>query len=337
MPGSNIRQNDIVMVIYSLEVVFQLVLVPFIRQFVPTNRRYIFYFMDLFKKWYERTVPCHLLLVLLGWWIEVDAAGGEGQGDALFFEDLDDLQVDRFFGGKEFGEDGGFGKIVDPDLEAALAEVLKVDQDGVRMNIRMLLQRLPDPVDAALKIFAGSGESHFQMKGNPALPHAGPVGDRLIGQNGIGHRHQGLGEGPDPGAAEGDLLHGPLHLRRGDPVAHREGLIGDNDDAGKYIGQDVLCRQRHGQPAQSKAGDKAVDIVPELVEDHDHRQRHDHRLERLDQKFDKERIEPVAPADCFKGPAFAQVVEGPGRENHDQDTKNYSKIIPQGGSKRQYG
>lgn len=28
-------------------------------------------------------VPCHLLLALLGWWIEVDAAGGEGQGDAL--------------------------------------------------------------------------------------------------------------------------------------------------------------------------------------------------------------------------------------------------------------
>ena len=111
-------------------------------------------------------------------------------------------------------------------------------------------------------------------KVNAALLAQGKIGDGCVTEQGVRNINQLLGKGANASAAEGDFFHYALHTIGQNPVAHLKGLVQNDDQAAKNIGQSILRRKGHGHGANTQGGDKAANVVIPFPS-HGHKAQHD--------------------------------------------------------------
>ena len=194
-----------------------------------------------------------------GIFFDVHAGGGKGKIHTVSLHDIHDVQVQVVLHLQELGVDIGHQIGGDQNVDAGIPKVCQLHDVGALVGIRAGIQHGLQVFHQLFQLGTGSivGDAKVELIGTHGAQ------GRVLYRGGtdlaVGDDIDGLIQRADAGGAEIDVDHFTFHTAHGDPVTHREGLIQQDDDAGKQVAGAFLCSQRNGQADKSGTGYDAAD------------------------------------------------------------------------------
>ena len=87
--------------------------------------------------------------------LQIDRLAREGERESQIFDGLHYFEHELLFGLEKIGPDGGYRKAVDKYIQTGRAEVVKVDQEEIVMQVVVRADDFANPLDKQINFFGG--------------------------------------------------------------------------------------------------------------------------------------------------------------------------------------
>ena len=196
---------------------------------------------------------------------DVDAGGGKGKIHAVSLHDVHDVQVQVVLHLQKLGVDVGQQVGRDQDVDAGISEAGQLHDVGAVVGEGACIQHGLQVLHQLFQLRAGGAVGDTQREFVGAHGAQGGVLHGGRADLAVGDHIDGFVRRADAGGAEVDVDHFAFHIAHGDPVAHREGFVQQDDDAAEQVAGAFLRRQRDGQADETGTGNDAADGEAHLL------------------------------------------------------------------------